>query len=115
MTKTAVILIRSKIGFTQGVKDTLKMLGFRRKNNCVILEAKPELKGMIIKVKDLVTWGEVSEETLKEMEKRKKGKVYFLHPPRKGFGRKGIKVPFKVGGGLGYRGDKINDLIKRML
>ncbi len=93
----------------------MQMLGLKRKNNCVVLEKKPELEGMITKVKDLVTWGEVNEETLKEMEKRKKGKVYNLHPPRKGFGRKGIKVPFKVGGGLGYRGDKINDLIKRML
>ena len=30
-------------------------------------------------------------------------------------GRKGIKTAFKVGGGLGYRGKKINDLVKRML
>lgn len=115
MSKLAVILIRSNIGSSQEVKDTLKMLNFRRKNNCIVLEKKPELEGMIKKIKDIVTWGEVSEETLKEMEKRKKGKVYHLHPPRRGYGRKGIKVPFKVGGGLGYRGDKINDLIKRML
>lgn len=115
MSKIAVILIRGIIGSGQEVKDTLKMLNFRRKNNCIVLEKKPELEGMVKKVKDLTTWGEVSEETLKEMEKRKKGKVYNLHPPRKGYGRKGIKVPFKVGGGLGYRGEKINDLIKRML
>ncbi|MBW2963290.1 uL30 family ribosomal protein [Candidatus Woesearchaeota archaeon] len=113
--KIAVILIRSEIGHQQEVKDTLKMLNFRRKNNCVVLDKKPENLGMIKKIKDVVTWGEISEEVLKEIEKRKKGKVYCLHPPRKGYGRKGIKIPFKVGGGLGYRGDKINDLIKRML
>ncbi|MFA5176459.1 MAG: 50S ribosomal protein L30 [Candidatus Nanoarchaeia archaeon] len=43
-------------------------------------------------------------------------KKYFrLTPPRKGFERGGIKIPFSMGGALGYRGNKINDLIKRML
>ncbi len=115
MSKVAVILIRSAIGHKIGVKDTLKMFHLNRKNNCAILEDKKEIMGMVKKIKDLITWGEVSEEILKELEKKKKGKTIGLHPPRKGYGRKGIKIPFKVGGGLGYRGDKINDLIKRML
>ena len=38
-----------------------------------------------------------------------------LKPPEKGFERKGIKSPFSMGGALGYRKDKINDLIIRML
>ena len=38
-----------------------------------------------------------------------------LNPPVKGFDRKGIKVPFSLGGALGYRKEKINDLIKRMV
>ena len=38
-----------------------------------------------------------------------------LHPPRKGYGRKGIKTPFRLGGGLGNRESAINDLIERML
>ncbi|MBS3162673.1 50S ribosomal protein L30 [Candidatus Woesearchaeota archaeon] len=43
-------------------------------------------------------------------------KPYFrLTPPSKGFERGGIKKPFSMGGSLGYRKDKINDLIKRML
>ena len=46
----------------------------------------------------------------------KKIKKYFrLNAPRKGFGRKGIKHTFKEGGALGYRGQAINDLIKRMV
>lgn len=46
----------------------------------------------------------------------KKIKNYFrLNSPRKGFERKGIKKPFSIGGALGYRGSKINDLIKRMI
>ena len=43
-------------------------------------------------------------------------KPYFrLTPPVKGFERAGIKKPFSMGGSLGYRKDKINDLIKRMI
>ena len=43
-------------------------------------------------------------------------KPYFrLLPPRGGFERKGIKTPFSMGGSLGYRGQHINMLIKRML
>ncbi|MBI2507588.1 50S ribosomal protein L30 [Candidatus Woesearchaeota archaeon] len=43
-------------------------------------------------------------------------KLFFrLSPPKKGFERKGIKAPFSQGGVLGYRKDKINDLIMRMI
>lgn len=37
-----------------------------------------------------------------------------LHPPRKGYERKGIKKPYSTGGALGFRGEKIHDLIARM-
>jgi large subunit ribosomal protein L30 len=40
--------------------------------------------------------------------------VFKLHPPSKGFKRK-IKKSYSMGGELGYRGEKINDLIKRMV
>ena len=42
-------------------------------------------------------------------------KVFRLSPPKKGYERKGIKVPYSSHGVLGYRGDKINDLIERMV
>lgn len=38
-----------------------------------------------------------------------------LSPPKKGFERKGIKKPFKLKGALGYRGDKIGELLARMI
>jgi large subunit ribosomal protein L30 len=41
--------------------------------------------------------------------------VFRLNPPLKGFERKGIKKPYSVGGALGNRGDKINELIGRMI
>jgi large subunit ribosomal protein L30 len=41
--------------------------------------------------------------------------VFRLKPPVKGFERKGIKKPYSVGGALGDRGDKIKELIVRMI
>jgi len=38
--------------------------------------------------------------------------VFRLHPPRKGY--EGIRRSIKEGGSLGYRGDSIKDLLKRM-
>lgn len=38
-----------------------------------------------------------------------------LSPPSKGFERKGIKIPYTLGGALGDRGTAINDLLKRMI
>lgn len=40
-------------------------------------------------------------------------KVFRLHPPRKGY--KSTKKIAKEGGSLGYRGEKINELILRMV
>ncbi|HVP26175.1 MAG TPA: 50S ribosomal protein L30 [Candidatus Bathyarchaeia archaeon] len=40
--------------------------------------------------------------------------VFRLHPPTKGFKGK-VKKSFAAGGELGYRGEKINELINRML
>lgn len=40
--------------------------------------------------------------------------VFRLHPPTKGFKGK-VKKSLAAGGELGYRGEKINELIKRML
>ncbi|NPA77186.1 MAG: 50S ribosomal protein L30 [Candidatus Diapherotrites archaeon] len=42
-------------------------------------------------------------------------KPFRLHPPRKGYGRNGIKRHFNEGGALGYRGEKINELLRRMI
>ena len=113
--KIAIIQIRGLVGAKQEVKDTMKMLNLQKKNSCVIVENTPAYKGMIQKVRDYVTYGEISEETIKAMTPRKKEKQYALNPPRGGFERKGIKKLFKYGGALGERGEKINELIKRMI
>ncbi len=116
--KIAVVRIRGSAKLKKEVADTFNMLKLYRQNYCVIINASPSMLGMLKKVESFVTWGEVDDETLallKEKRQEKEKTFFRLHPPRKGFERKGIKIPFKVGGALGYRGDKINDLIKRMM
>jgi large subunit ribosomal protein L30 len=117
MAKFAVIRIRGPVRVKSKVEDTLKMLNLNKKFNCVILEDTPAYKGMIQKVRFHVTWGEVNDEVLKllQAKKSKNKKCIGLHPPRGGFERKGIKMPFSLGGALGNRKEKINDLLKRML
>ncbi|MBT3303762.1 50S ribosomal protein L30 [Candidatus Woesearchaeota archaeon] len=114
--KVAVILVRGMVKVNKEIKDTTYMLRLRKKNCCVILEKTESMMGMLNKIKYYVTWGDVSDETIKKLVEKKGQKGYFnLNSPKKGFGRKGIKTVFKLGGALGDRGDKINDLIERML
>ncbi|MEM5772367.1 MAG: 50S ribosomal protein L30 [Candidatus Aenigmatarchaeota archaeon] len=138
----AIIRIRGKVHVRNDIKYTLKLLRLNRKMHCVIIKKNKVYEGMLQKVKDYVTWGEISEEILKNIiEKRgrkignkrltkeeaeevfndfvKNGKsdkikpVFRLTPPSGGF-KKSIKQHFP-NGELGYRGNKINDLLKRMI
>jgi large subunit ribosomal protein L30 len=124
--KIAVIRIRGLTNTSTKKKDTLEMLRLYRKNYCIVLDKRPGLLGMIRKVEDRVAWGEIDDSTLKELiEKRgEKTKLqgkeqikrfFRLNSPKGGFERKGVKTPFSLGGALGYRGQKINELIRRML
>lgn len=140
--KLALLRIRGDIDMTEEVRSTLHMLNLHHKNWCVIVESSQTLQGMLKKVKDYITWGEVSEDTVKSLFAErgeeytgrledKQGKIkynkfvehgnkkyqrYFrLAPPLGGFAQKGIKRTFREGGVLGYRGDAINELIKKMI
>ncbi len=121
--KFAIILIRGLIGMRGDIRITAKLFKLFRKNSCVIVDDNSVMKGMARKLKDYTTYGEIDEATYKLLvEKRgkkdKEGKlknIFNLSPPVKGFERKGTKKPFNMGGALGYRKNKINDLIKRMI
>jgi len=120
------------------------MLGLKRINNMTLWKEDNQSLQMIKEAKDYTAFGKVSDNVLKELiEKRArpivpgekvdtkkvlaelaKGKtpaqsgiinLFTLSPPRGGFERKGIKVPFSTGGALGDRKEKINDLIKKMM
>lgn len=115
MSKIAIIRVRGGFGVKTEIKDTLDMLNLQKVNHCVVLESNPVLLGMIKKAKDYITWGEINDETLKLLKPKIKGKVARLSPPKQGFGRKGVKMPFVLRGALGNRKEKINDLIVRMI
>ena len=151
----AVVRVRGNINVRRTIRDTLNMLRLNKVNHCVIIPESEEYKGMLTKVKDYVTWGEVDQDALnnllisrgklqgdlpitdkyvKSNSKFKsitgfsteiiEGKAKFtdlkdikpvirLHPPKKGY--EGIKRPYNLGGTLGYRGNDINELIRRMI
>ena len=72
-----------------------------------------------VKDKIKISIHEFSKEVLSSKKKLKDIpglKTFFrLKPPKGGFERGGIKTPFSLGGVLGYRGEKINELIRNML
>lgn len=138
----AAIRVRGLTGVKRGIDDTLKILRLYKNNYCCILPNTPVYAGMLMKAKDYITWGEIDDETFdtliskrgeefKNRETDSKEKIKYndfivinnkkikkflrLNAPRKGFGRKGIKYSYQQGGALGYRGNAINDLIKRMI
>ena len=54
-----VTQIKSKIGGTQGQRDTLRSLGLRRIGDVVVKADRPEIRGMVQAVRHLVTVEEV--------------------------------------------------------
>jgi large subunit ribosomal protein L30 len=122
MSKIAIIRIRGTDDVKRTLESTMRMLKLHKKHTCSIYPKTDSLMGMLEKCKDYVTYGEIDEETYNLLvEKRgikKEGKLvnYFhLQPPKGGFERRGIKTPFSMKGALGYRKDKINLLIKKMI
>lgn len=121
--KIAVIFIRNTTRADRVPRDTLEMLRLHKKYTCVVLENNPGNLGMVKKVKDYVAYGEIDDNTISLLEQKrgkkdKEGKLkkdFHLHPPKGGFERKGIKHSYTQGGALGYRGEKINILIKKMV
>ena len=120
----AVVRVRSSMRRSEAQDYAIKLLNLHKQNYCVLVPNTPSIRGMVMKVKDFVTWGPATEDTISALSKmaephpRKEGeqKPYFrLQPPLKGYGRKGIKKAFNIKGALGDRGDAINDLIKRMI
>lgn len=138
-----VIRIRGSVGLRNDIKDTFSMLRLNRKMNCIVLKDTDVNKGMLQKVRNWITYGEIDDNVLKylvEKRGRKLGNkrltkeesqeilnkikenqkipneikpVFRLSPPSKGF-KKSIKQHYPKGE-LGYRGKEINELLKRMI
>jgi large subunit ribosomal protein L30 len=65
--RIAIIRIRGNANIKKEVDDTFKMLRLYSKNTCVIIPNTPSYLGMLRKVKDYVTWGELDKDTFKEL------------------------------------------------
>ena len=140
----AIIRVRGEVKTKGTVEDTMQMLNLKTVNNCVIVPENEKYLGMIRKIKDHVTYGKIDKETFKKMllkwgrsgkkrlelkdadkivdelfEGKKKlrdfgvNPVFRLHPPKRGY--EGIKRQYKGDGTLGNRGEKINELLERMI
>lgn len=134
----AIIRISGKVGISKDVENTLFRLRLRKKYACVVVNEKENLKGIIMKIRDYVAYGNIDKETLKELiEKRAKSdkkidaekisseifsgkkklkdfgiKEFFrLHPPIKGIKSSKLHYPKGVLG----ENKEINNLIRRML
>ena len=156
MSKLVVIRVRGRAGVNRRIEDTMHILKIYNKYHCIIVDNDKNVIGMLKKIKDYVTWGEIDNATLTKLlsergklpgnkrlddkyvkeklkidikdfadqlyERKKEIKdvpglksFFKLKPPLRGFERGGIKKPFSMGGVLGYRKDKINDLLQRMI
>lgn len=130
------------------------MLRLTKNNHAVLIDNRPSFVGMIDTVRDYVTYGELSEESVFSLIKERGrllgnkkltdeyaqkvghksletlaaaisscqveywklpgiNPVFRLHPPTKGFKGK-VKKGYGAGGELGYRGEAMNQLLKRM-
>lgn len=72
------IRIRSSIGAPQSVKDALRFLRLGKTNYATLLDDRPSYVGMLRQVKERVTWGEASLETVLELL-RKRGEIGGRH------------------------------------
>ncbi len=149
------VRIRGLSDISQETKDTLMMLRLTRNCHATLLDDRPAYNGMLRKSQHCLTWGEVSQESIALLLK-KRGRlvgdkkltdeyakeldykslddlaeaifkvdiefsslpevkpVFRLRPPKKGYKGK-VKKSYAAGGEAGYRGDTINDLLKRMV
>lgn len=150
-----IIRLRGSVGISRELERAFALIHLTRKFSATLMKESSSNNGMIRKVKDYATWGEVSPKIISqlikqrgyltgnqritdEMVKERFGHesithlgtalhelkenlwrlpdlkpVFRLHPPKGGF-HGSIKKPYPKGE-LGYRGEKINDLLAKMI
>jgi len=136
----AVIRIHGRVKLKRDIVETLNRLRLRKKYSCIVLNPTKEQLGMIKKLRDFTSFGEIKKDVFEKLIKKRgqlidkskkidpkkiveeleKGETYKelnlkpffrLHPPRKGIKSK-IHFPKGI---LGDNKEKINELIERML
>ena len=61
MAKLRITYTKSSIGYSIDQKETIKSLGLRKLNSSIVREDTPVVRGMIFKVRHLVTVQETAE------------------------------------------------------
>lgn len=70
----AVIRVRGSSGVFRDIKETLKMLHLTRNYHATLIDDRPSYLGMLRKVQNQVTWGEVSKDSTVQLL-RERGKL----------------------------------------
>lgn len=135
----AVVRLRGKRGTPKKILDTMKMLNLKKKFNCTIVPENDSYEGMLKKVENFVTWGEINEDVLSKLledrveldedtdrseilENIQGGKKLTelnlkpnisLSPPSPSLSNS-LKEIYPEGE-AGYRGGNINELLERMI
>ena len=60
----AVVKVRGTISAQREARETLELLRLAKTNNAVLIDNRPSYMGMLYRVQNYVTWGEVSKETV---------------------------------------------------
>ena len=132
----AVTRVRGIPDRNANVSTILEQTGLDKRNSMVLMPETEEIEGMIKKVKDVVTYGRVSEEFIEELqdmedvsdlvEKADSGEIslselrdegfstrFSMNSPSKGY--RNTKRQYKQGGSLGFRKNhEIEQLLNRM-
>ncbi len=67
----AVIRVRGPAKVSAKIDDTMKMMRLYKVNNCTVIPNTPVYLGMIKRVKDYITWGEIDADTFKLLLEKK--------------------------------------------
>jgi len=140
-----VVRVRGTIHARRDITETLRYLHLARPNHATVLPEDRGVRGMLMKVQGYITWGEAEAETVGQLIEARGETVdgqrvpagrelpelaravtergliateglkplFRLRAPKGGW--KSTKKPFARGGALGYRGPKINELVRRMM
>ncbi len=139
----AAVRIRGSPGTSRNAKDTLQMLNLTRMNHCIVVPKNSDYLGMLRKVQNYVTWGEIDRRTLESLVKARAREPGDRKPDAgkltkalkalesgKSLKGTGLKRAFRLSppsrgyksvrllypkGDAGYRGREINTLLRRMI
>lgn len=108
-------------GMVQRVKDYVTYGTIDEETFMKIVEKRAEISSSAKAAELKVDLNKVAKEyfsgklAMKDLDAKGLKPFFRLHPPVKGYERKGIKMPFAKGGVLGDRKDSMKDLILRMI